>query len=194
MGLYERMGPPKWKPVRNFPGYEISEEGQIRTNLSLYRGDNAQAWAGFHNKDGELKARFWRYSNNRPNARSYVPEHEWEHAVTHGTLMVRLYRDGKKKDIPVAKLLSSHWPNATVPEYWTANDSTSPPPGMPDRRKKLSYEERVQILKSDGTMSSIGKEYRVSKSSVARILHGKDCTIKRHLREHPEDKKYLRSA
>lgn len=191
MALYERMAPPRWKPVRNFPGYEISEEGQVRTvPIPPSVPASRETVAQHEINTGHIKKRFWRYSKGRTLERTYVPEHEWEHKKTHSSLFVRLHRpDGKRVDVKVSKLMDRHWPNAEYPEWWTATNSTVSAFPEDDNRRVLTNEERVDIIKSSGSVTDLAEEYGVARSTISRIRNGNESFSRQYLEDHPELKR-----
>ncbi len=196
--------PVRWKPIKGFPLYEISEEGQIRIVLAHpeYSGHIKRRFRWVYdgvNPDGSRTGRAINYNKSMSvRGTLYVD-------MTIGTLgqngIRKPFKEGNRsKGNPrfkrsIADLMDKHWPGLEYPKDWRSDKSVIVDPRIRKGPKSVSNHELLKIMDDERDATII---WRASKLGKRRAwidqIHKGGCSLARRLKEYGRDALYEEEA
>ncbi len=159
-----RVSGPRWRQIYEAPRYEISEEGRVRVRLNQWRNP------------GRTLDRHWeRGGRGSHNPKYYLKENLNPNLDDpSSSLCVYLYFDrGRHKVRRIWRLMERYWPDTKYPSHWKSGDSPENRSPELDRRCKLTWGQRQEIVKSDKAPSELAGLYPVSRRYISQLKYGK---------------------
>jgi hypothetical protein len=155
----------RWRQIYENPRYEISEEGKVRVRMNQW------------SNPGRVLSRHWEGSGigSSDKPRTYIAETEKPYLdTTEASLCVYLYFDGGRHKVRrIWRLMERYWPDVEYPAHWKPGDSLKSRRPELDRRCKLTWEQRQEIINSDKSPSELAKMYPVGRRYISQLKNGK---------------------